>query len=78
MWYKTTKPTRKEIRPLFELNFKCYWKNYLLYFRNYQKEDGLVIPEVLRKYIPGEPEFIPYIKELPKNTTSVKKAKGKN
>ena len=45
---------------------------------NYQKEDGLVIPEVLRKYIPGEPEFIPYIKELPKNTTSVKKAKGKN
>lgn len=45
---------------------------------NYQKEDGLVIPEVLRKYIPGEPEFIPYIKELPKNSTSNKKKAGKN
>ncbi|CAM9012011.1 unnamed protein product [Wickerhamomyces anomalus] len=40
---------------------------------NYQTEDGLVIPEVLRKYIPGEPEFIPFLKELPKNSTSQKK-----
>lgn len=40
---------------------------------NYQKEDGLIVPEVLRKYIPGEPEFIPFIKELPKNSTSNKK-----
>ncbi|CAK9437906.1 uncharacterized protein LODBEIA_P22840 [Lodderomyces beijingensis] len=45
---------------------------------NYQKEDGLVVPEVLRKYIPGEPEFIPFIKDLPKNSTSQKKAKAKN
>lgn len=42
---------------------------------NYQTEDGLKIPEVLRKYIPGEPEFIPYVKELPKNSTSNKKNK---
>ncbi|KAK9321166.1 hypothetical protein V1517DRAFT_327174 [Lipomyces orientalis] len=40
---------------------------------NYQTEDGLKIPEVLRKWIPGEPEFVPFIKELPKNTTSQKK-----
>lgn len=40
---------------------------------NYQTEDGLVVPEVLRKYIPGEPEFLPYVKELPKNSTSNKK-----
>lgn len=40
---------------------------------NYQKEDGLVVPDVLRKYIPGEPEFIPFVKELPKNSTSQKK-----
>jgi seryl-tRNA synthetase len=40
---------------------------------NYQTENGLVIPEVLRKYIPGEPEFIEYAKELPKNSTSQKK-----
>lgn len=42
---------------------------------NYQTADGLVVPEVLRKYIPGEPEFIPYVKELPKNSTSTKKTK---
>lgn len=40
---------------------------------NYQTEDGLKVPEVLRKYIPGEPEFIPYSKELPKNSTSTKR-----
>ncbi|KAI5953282.1 SES1 [Candida jiufengensis] len=46
---------------------------------NYQKEDGLVVPEVLRKYIPGEPDFIPFVKELPKNSTSTKRAaKGKD
>ncbi|KAM3164485.1 Seryl-tRNA synthetase [Lachancea thermotolerans] len=44
---------------------------------NYQTEEGLVVPEVLRKYIPGEPEFIPFTKELPKNSTSNKK-KGNN
>ncbi|OWB86884.1 hypothetical protein B5S33_g5606 [[Candida] boidinii] len=42
---------------------------------NYQTEDGLVVPEVLRKYIPGEPEFLPYVKELPKNSTSAQKKK---
>lgn len=40
---------------------------------NYQTDDGLKVPEVLRKYIPGEPEFLPYVKELPKNSTSNKK-----
>ncbi|EYE99537.1 serine--tRNA ligase SES1 [Aspergillus ruber CBS 135680] len=43
---------------------------------NYQKEDGFVVPEPLRKYIPGAPEFLPFTKELPKDTTS-QKAKGK-
>lgn len=33
---------------------------------------GVTVPEVLRKYIPGAPEFIEYTKELPKNTTSQK------
>lgn len=35
------------------------------------------MPEVLRKYIPGAPEFIEYTRELPKDTTS-QKAKGKS
>ncbi|KAI0129268.1 seryl-tRNA synthetase [Hypoxylon sp. NC0597] len=43
---------------------------------NYQTEDGLRVPEPLRKYIPGAPEFIPFTKELPKDTTSAK-AKAK-
>ena len=43
---------------------------------NFQTEDGFNVPEVLRKYIPGEPEFIPFTKDLPKDTTS-NKAKAK-
>lgn len=30
---------------------------------------------MLRKYIPGAPEFLPYVKELPKSSTSQQKAK---
>ncbi|KAK4229869.1 serine--tRNA ligase, cytoplasmic [Podospora fimiseda] len=34
---------------------------------NFQTEDGVKIPEPLRKYLPGAPEFIPFaIKEAPK------------
>ena len=33
------------------------------------------MPEVLRKYIPGAPEFIEYSRELPKDSTS-QKTKG--
>jgi len=43
---------------------------------NYQREDGIEVPAVLRKYIPGQPEFLPYVKDLPKDSTSLK-AKGK-
>jgi seryl-tRNA synthetase len=39
---------------------------------NYQTEDGLRVPEPLRKYIPGAPEFIPFSKELPRESTSQK------
>ncbi|KAI6781260.1 seryl-tRNA synthetase [Emericellopsis cladophorae] len=42
---------------------------------NYQTEEGLNVPEPLRKYLPGAPEFIPYAKELPKDSTSTKLAK---
>lgn len=37
---------------------------------------GLRVPEPLRKYLPGAPEFIPFAKELPKDSTS-QKAKAK-
>ena len=31
------------------------------------------VPEVLRKYIPGAPEFIPFSKELASNSTSMRR-----
>jgi seryl-tRNA synthetase len=43
---------------------------------NYQTPDGVTVPEVLRKWIPGEKDFLPFIKELPKDSTS-QKAKAK-
>ncbi|KAJ5033469.1 uncharacterized protein L3040_008584 [Drepanopeziza brunnea f. sp. 'multigermtubi'] len=44
---------------------------------NFQTEEGFKVPEPLRKYLPGAPEFLPFTKELPKDTTSQKaKAKG--
>ena len=41
---------------------------------NYQTPEGFNVPEVLRKYIPGQPEFLPFVRELPKDTTSSKAA----
>ncbi|PBP20509.1 seryl-tRNA synthetase [Diplocarpon rosae] len=43
---------------------------------NFQTEEGFNVPEPLRKYLPGTPEFLPFTKELPKDTTS-QKVKGK-
>ncbi|KAI9746436.1 MAG: Cytosolic seryl-tRNA synthetase [Claussenomyces sp. TS43310] len=43
---------------------------------NFQTGEGFRVPEPLRKYLPGTPDFIPFSKELPKDTTS-QKAKGK-
>lgn len=37
---------------------------------NYQTDSGVVVPEVLRKWLPDEMDFIPYTKELPKDSTS--------
>ena len=38
---------------------------------NFQTEDGLAVPEVLRKYIPGQPSFIPFVKEAPGKETAL-------
>ncbi|KAK2765895.1 Cytosolic seryl-tRNA synthetase [Arachnomyces sp. PD_36] len=44
---------------------------------NCQTEEGVNIPEPLRKYIPGAPEFLPFTKDLPKDSTSQKRNKNK-
>lgn len=41
---------------------------------NFQTEDGVNIPEPLRKYLPGAPAFIPFpVKEAPKEKEGAKK-----
>ncbi|KAG9232986.1 hypothetical protein BJ875DRAFT_505664 [Amylocarpus encephaloides] len=48
---------------------------------NFQTEQGFNVPEPLRKYLPGAPEFIPFTKDLPKNSTSAtwgKEGQGKS
>lgn len=35
-------------------------------------KQGFRVPEPLRKYIPGAPDFLPFTKELPKDSTSQK------
>jgi seryl-tRNA synthetase len=40
------------------------------------RTQGFNVPEPLRKYIDGAPEFIPFTKELPKDSTT-QKAKDK-
>ncbi|RKF55165.1 Serine--tRNA ligase, cytoplasmic [Golovinomyces cichoracearum] len=39
---------------------------------NFQTSEGFCVPEPLRKYLPGAVDFIPFSKELPKDTTSQK------
>ncbi|KAJ3563737.1 hypothetical protein NPX13_g8093 [Xylaria arbuscula] len=41
---------------------------------NYQTADGLIVPEVLRKYLPGNPEFLPYTAAAPKEIPIRQKA----
>ncbi|KAF3042192.1 Cytosolic seryl-tRNA synthetase [Didymella heteroderae] len=39
---------------------------------NYQTPEGFVVPQVLRKYIPGQPEFLPFVKEWRPSKDEVK------
>lgn len=43
---------------------------------NVEGVEGFTVPPVLRKYIPGNPEFMPYTRELPKDSTSTKARAG--
>jgi len=47
---------------------------------NFQTSDGFVVPNALRKYIPGQPSFLPFVKELPKRPppTTTKATSSKN
>ncbi|KAI6250568.1 Serine--tRNA ligase, cytoplasmic [Erysiphe necator] len=43
---------------------------------NFQNDEGFVVPEPLQKYLPGSIDFIPFSKELPKDSTSLKNKKA--
>ena len=43
---------------------------------NYQTEDGVVVPEVLRPYMGGK-DFFPFVKEMPAEKKPGKKETGK-
>ena len=43
---------------------------------NFQTESGLIVPEVLRKYIPDEPSFIPFITQEPEKELVVARNKS--
>ncbi|RKF62984.1 Serine--tRNA ligase, cytoplasmic [Erysiphe neolycopersici] len=45
---------------------------------NFQTDEGFSVPEPLRKYLPGAVDFIPFSKELPKDSTSLKNKKGQS
>jgi seryl-tRNA synthetase len=67
--------TRKEYVHALNATLYATERTLCCVLENYQKEDGIEVPEVLRKYIPGEPAFLPYVRELPKDSTSSKQAK---
>lgn len=75
---KTTTDTTKTYTHALNSTLCATERALCCVLENYQTPDGLEVPEVLRKYIPGQPAFLPYVKELPKNTTSqrVKAAKA--
>ncbi len=45
---------------------------------NYQTNKGIIIPEVLRKYMRGDNTIIPYIKPKPLNLNKIKTEKRKS
>uniref|UniRef100_A0A8H7TSQ2 serine--tRNA ligase n=1 Tax=Bionectria ochroleuca TaxID=29856 RepID=A0A8H7TSQ2_BIOOC len=69
---KTQTETKKKYVHCLNSTLCATTRTICCILENYQTPDGLRVPEVLRKYLPGEPEFIPFTKELPKESTSKK------
>jgi seryl-tRNA synthetase len=62
--------TRKKYVHMLNCTLTATGRTLCAILENFQTEEGFQVPEVLRKFIPGEPDFIPYVKELAKDSTS--------
>lgn len=58
---KTTANQRKEYVHALNATLCATERTLCCLLENYQTQDGLRIPKVLRKYIPGQPDFIPFL-----------------
>jgi seryl-tRNA synthetase len=64
--------TRKEYVHALNSTLSAIQRALCCVLENYQTEEGVVVPKVLRRFMPDEEEFIPYVRELPKDSTSLK------
>ncbi|KAI9841926.1 MAG: Cytosolic seryl-tRNA synthetase [Sclerophora amabilis] len=69
---KTLTDARKKYVHLLNCTLCATGRALCCILENFQTMEGLVVPEVLRKYILGSPEFLEFTKELPKDSTSLK------
>ncbi|KAF2184681.1 serine-tRNA ligase [Zopfia rhizophila CBS 207.26] len=63
--YGVKKPTatRKEYVHALNGTLCATERTLCCILENYQTPDGFNVPKVLQKYIPGQPEFLPFVKE---------------
>jgi seryl-tRNA synthetase len=69
--------TRKEYVHALNSTLSAIQRALCCVLENYQTEEGVVVPEVLRRFMPDEEEFIPWVRELPKDSTSQRVADKK-
>jgi len=69
---KTVTDTKKKYVHCLNATLCATTRTICCILENFQTETGLNVPEPLRKYLPGAPEFIEFSKELAKDSTSQK------
>ncbi|KAI9826843.1 MAG: Cytosolic seryl-tRNA synthetase [Thelocarpon impressellum] len=69
---KTQTDVRKKYVHLLNCTLCATGRALCCIVENFQTDEGLTIPEPLRRYMIGSPEFVPFTKELPKGSTSLR------
>ncbi|PHH64871.1 hypothetical protein CDD81_3728 [Ophiocordyceps australis] len=69
---KTVTDTKKKYVHCLNATLCATTRTLCCLLENYQTEEGFRVPDPLCKYLPGMPDFIPFAKELPKDSTSQK------